>query len=272
MRKEWENWEIEYLKNNLNKKTFVEIAEVLNRTRNSVQMKSNKLGLKVEDKYFYDKNYFENINNEEKAYWLGFIAGDGYIIRNERQAELGIELNEIDYDHLKKFNKCLKGNVEVKFRQRKDSRTLNNYKMCLIRFYSWKLVDDLIKLGIIPNKSLVIKFPNISSKFYIPFLRGYFDANGSLCLNKKRESLQCDFCSGSIEMIESIRKILFELEINSYITYEKESKAIRLNIKGLNNSYNFCKLLYENSKIYLDRKYNKFYRLCEENHIVERVK
>ena len=30
-------------------------------------------------KYSCDENYFECIDNEEKAYWLGFIYADGYI-------------------------------------------------------------------------------------------------------------------------------------------------------------------------------------------------
>jgi hypothetical protein len=30
-------------------------------------------------KYFIDENYFEFINSEEKAYWLGWIASDGHL-------------------------------------------------------------------------------------------------------------------------------------------------------------------------------------------------
>ena len=201
---------------------------------------------------------------------MGFIAGDGYTAKSQRNAELGIELNEMDYEHLKKFNKCLKGNVEVGFRQRFDERTQKTYKTCFIRFYSNKLVDDLIKLGITPNKSLSICFPNIEQNYYIPFLRGYFDSNGCIQLNKKRNYIKCDYASGSIEMINSLRKILLEYGINSYIIYEK-TKNIRLCINGMKNAFNFCNLIYKNSNIHLPRKYNKFYLLTDKCNIEQRI-
>lgn len=272
MRKEWNDSEIEFIKDNLQKLSFAEMAVHLNRTRSSVQLKCSKMGVKKGSKYFYNKDYFEKIDSEEKAYWLGFIAGDGYIVKAERNAELGIELNEIDYEHLKKFNKCLKGNVEVGFRKRFDERTKNEYKMCFIRFYSNKLVDDLIKLGITPNKSLSICFPTIQQKYYVPFLRGYFDANGCISFNKKRNCISCDYASGSIDMINSLRKILFEeYGINSYIIQEK-TKTIRLYIKGMKNAFNFCNLIYKDSNIHLPRKYNKFYLLTKECNIEQRIK
>ena len=30
-------------------------------------------------KYFYDDNYFEKIDSEDKAYYLGFLYADGYV-------------------------------------------------------------------------------------------------------------------------------------------------------------------------------------------------
>lgn len=39
-------------------------------------------------KYNYNDNYFENIDTEEKAYWLGFIAADGSIVNNNRALEI----------------------------------------------------------------------------------------------------------------------------------------------------------------------------------------
>ena len=34
-------------------------------------------------KYNVNDSYFEKIDTEHKAYWLGFIYADGYIIKNE---------------------------------------------------------------------------------------------------------------------------------------------------------------------------------------------
>jgi len=35
-------------------------------------------------KYFFDDTYFENINTEEKAYWLGYMYADGCVRINKR--------------------------------------------------------------------------------------------------------------------------------------------------------------------------------------------
>jgi hypothetical protein len=55
-------------------------------------------------KYTLDEHYFEAIDTEEKAYWLGFIATDGWITKTG----LGIGLNVKDRSHLELFSRCVK--------------------------------------------------------------------------------------------------------------------------------------------------------------------
>jgi hypothetical protein len=40
--------------------------------------------------------------------------------------------------------------------------------------------NDLIDKGIVPNKSLILKPPSISKEYYLPFILGYFDGDGSI--------------------------------------------------------------------------------------------
>lgn len=49
-------------------------------------------------KYSLNENYFEEIMNEEQAYWLGFLAADGYI--SEKRGTVVLELQEQDLEHL----------------------------------------------------------------------------------------------------------------------------------------------------------------------------
>lgn len=44
---------------------------------------------------------FEKIDNEEKAYWLGFLYADGNVSLKEDKIELS--LAEKDLNHIKKF-------------------------------------------------------------------------------------------------------------------------------------------------------------------------
>lgn len=270
----WSEKDLNFLKENYTKFSNQELSEKLNRTKSAIQLKISRLGLKREDKYSYDKNFFENIDTEEKAYWLGFIYADGYVQKNteKRNYELGIELQIGDINHLKKFNKSIKGNLEVKTKEKFDKRYNHFNTHCIIRLYSTKIVNDLINLGVIPNKSHVIKFPNIRKDLEIHFIRGFFDGDGCLQLDKKRKHHRFDFACASIDFVNTLReKIYNNYCINSYIVQEK-SGIYRLNIRGLTNSYLFGKLLYENANIYLDRKYKKFYDIVNDYDIINRVK
>lgn len=52
--------------------------------------------------------------------------------------------------------------------------------MCKIVLNSKKMSNDLIDKGIVPNKSLVLKPPKINKKYYLPFILGYFDGDGTI--------------------------------------------------------------------------------------------
>lgn len=55
----------------------------------------------------YNRHIFDNIDNEEKAYWLGFILADGYL--NLDKHMLRIKLGNKDKQHLIKFIKFIGG-------------------------------------------------------------------------------------------------------------------------------------------------------------------
>ena len=35
-------------------------------------------------KHFFNENYFENIDTEEKYYWLGVVSADGCIVKSSK--------------------------------------------------------------------------------------------------------------------------------------------------------------------------------------------
>jgi hypothetical protein len=59
---------------------------------------------------FPHKNFFNNLDSEEKTYWLGFICADGWL--DERDKAVGISLSKKDKQHLKKFADLL--GIEIK--------------------------------------------------------------------------------------------------------------------------------------------------------------
>lgn len=255
---EWSKQELEFLKKKYSVMTQKEIAKILKRTRTAINIKASKLGLKK--RYEYNENYFESIDSEDKAYWLGFIWADGSITHkpDEHRYELSIELQASDASHLRKFNKSLNGNLPVSIRERVSSFEKypdKIYNTSLIRIHSKKMVEDLIKLNCIEDKSHNIDMPNIEDKYMWHFIRGFFDGDGCVSYQDKKTNLRCDFTSVSIKLINHLREWLYKNGINSYITMD--SNKYRLCISGRQFNLKFLSQIYDKSTIYLERKYKK---------------
>lgn len=262
----WSCEEIEYLKENYNQKSIKEIAEYLNRTENSVRLKANKNGLK-KSPYNCDYGFFKSIDSEEKAYWFGFVAADGWISINasSNAGVVGIELQYRDINHLKKFNKSICGNYKIDTL----SRTCNVstypdkvHQMCRIRIFSMDMVNDLYKLGVTKDKTYCFHMPDMPENLMKHFIRGYFDGDG--CVRTRTRKLKsgkvveypvCDFSSVDINFLEELRSYLYEkLNICSYI-YVEDSGCHRLCIHKNEHTMTFLNHLYGDAQIYLDRKY-----------------
>ena len=133
-------------------------------------------------KYYFNENFFEVINTEEKAYWLGFIAADGCIVPprvgTTSGACLKIRLHPKDREHLEKFILALNSNLVIKDR---INTGFSEGQPCIdLEINSIKMVRDLIDKGIVPHKSLILEPPKIDPKFNLHFIRGYFDGDGSI--------------------------------------------------------------------------------------------
>ena len=275
MRKQWNEQEIEFLKNNYSEMTNKEIAEKLGRTKTSIDIKANKLGLKSSI-YTCNLDYFKEIDSEEKAYWLGFIYADGWVEYKEGSTHtLGIELSIVDIEHLRKFNKSIEGNYKITTRIMHLEETDKDYEMCCIRVCKKTFVDHLIDKGVIPNKSFDITMPNIPENLFSHFIRGFFDGGGCLAhgttkyKNKTQDVIKADFTCGSIEFINSLRSILFDNGINSHVVSERNH--YRLRIGGLKNTHEFLEYIYKDATIYLDRKYEKRKFYYEKYNLKERI-
>lgn len=125
-------------------------------------------------KYFFRENYFENIDSEDKAYWLGFIWADGYINKDSLEIEIHIK----DKDHLVEFQEDLCDNHKLYDRERQTTHS------CRLTLGSQKLVSDLVNLGY-KNKLVPVNLPEQLERH---FIRGLFDGDGSVGFYKGRGS------------------------------------------------------------------------------------
>lgn len=269
----WAPDDIRFLSEHFSEYSIQELADKLYRTPNSVKVKANKLGLK---KYPYncDYKFFSRIDTEDKAYWLGFISADGWVSINHdtNSGCLGIELQASDIDHLRKCNKSLSGNYKIVNRQSTYSISTNPDKVndhCMLRIYSISLVRDLMKLGVVPNKTYGMDLPIIPDELMRHYIRGYFDGDGCVRIRTRQTKKGakrypiCDIVSYNKIFLEQLRSYLYSHEnICSYIYKDKEH-CYRLYIHKLDHTISFLNYIYNDSNVYLDRKYYKYKEILE---------
>ena len=221
------------------------IRNLLN--KHHIKTRGNKQG------YPRDEFYFNKIDTQEKAYWLGFLYADGYI-HNLNNA---ISIDIIDLEHIKKFQKAIKANNH-KIIETKDNRFKNAKPLYHFSIKDEQLHKDLIKWGCVPQKSLILeKIPNIPRDFVSDFIRGYFDGDGSIHYLQGTNNFRISFL-GTESFLNDVQK---ELQTNVSLQHPPAiGKAYCLQVGGRKQVVRILDYLYKNSNesIRLNRKYQKY--------------
>jgi intein/homing endonuclease len=247
--RDWEKLkrEIVSLRNqNYSVMQIVKELKVCDKTVMKYLKESGISGRKSTRKDHFDENYFEKIDTEDKAYFLGLMYADGnvYLKRNRVQ----ITLVNSDGYILEAFQKFI-GSTSKLYSDR------GKYTKIILE--SEKLTKHLIELGCVPNKSLVLKFPQedqLPVHLLNHFIRGYFDGDGHVSNRKNYWYINM---TSSKEFIESLIEIFDSLKIEytgPYKRYKKnELSAHSVFIKS-KSSVKFHEFLYRDATIFLKRK------------------
>lgn len=208
-----------------------------------------------------NENFFKKWS-PEMAYVLGFFTADGNMSPHLNGGRY-VEFTSCDRELIKKTRSLLKSNHKISSR----TRSVNQQIAYRIQMGSMVLYEDLISLGLTPNKSLTIKFPKIPSGYLNDFVRGYFDGDGCVYLkknwakdrNKSRWVFQTRFTSGSKKFLEGLHEVLKNHKIcKGGCLYDKKSgyELVFSHYDGL-ALYRF---MYDNvsAEMYLERKHNIF--------------
>lgn len=132
-------------------------------------------------KYQVNQEYFKNLDSSEKAYVLGFLHADGNVCEN--YVKFGQVI--INKDIVEKVNIALNSNYPIRELQPKNGNLFYE-----VSFHSVTMCKDLEKLGIVPNKSLILEFPTFISDLLMPhFIRGYFDGDGCIWDGKPKKMM-----------------------------------------------------------------------------------
>lgn len=207
-------------------------------------------------KYTFNTDFFKIIDNEEKAYWLGFISADGYL--NKKGNTLGICLNEKDKNHLEKFKKSIEYTGEIKSRKGKYSIDYKETNKVTLEIYSTELSKDLNRLGLDYQKSYSLKAMSIPLTLINHFIRGYFDGDGCVFeYSKKISTYNCGFTfTGTKEFLTYVNDNLPE-KCKNLIFDKRTTSSYTLYLASIKRFLITKEFLYKNATIYLDRKYDK---------------
>lgn len=254
-------------------KSIKEICEELTVDYMSVKRALNKNGIELRSlsealrKYNLDENYFDNIDTPNKAYMLGFLYADGNVGKNKYTMQ--IALQEEDKHILEQFKIELNTDIPLYFKESKDKNRKNTYALIINNKH---MHQSLIDKGVVPQKTFVIKFPEfLNEKLISHFIRGYFDGDGCFCLSKRKDRpssyhtiftlIGTDiFCQRIKEIIES------KLNVHCSICYchKKYDSPIRcLSISGRKNCQKILDWIYDDAKMFLIRKKNKYLEFCK---------
>lgn len=235
----------------------------INTRKISETLKGENVIIRNRRKFFYDENFFSQIDNKLKAYWLGFLYADGCVRDIKGGYVLKIKLSCLDENHLMSFLNHIGSNqTELrsetsKFKGSNGKEYESTGKVLLVN--SKKMVNDLVKLGCGQNKTKNIEFPNIDSELIPSFILGYFDGDGCITQKKIKNNLyySVTFTSGSEKFLDSIKIELLNFGLKSISKYNYETFH-RLQISNKVDLIKLKDYYYSENKFCLERKKNKF--------------
>lgn len=210
-----------------------------------------------------NERFFENIDSEEKAYFLGLLISDGNVFKDNtgRQASISITLDLNDEYILQKFKEVLNINTSIS----KDGRGCGQ-----IAIRSNLMADDLKQYGVVPRKSYTTYLPKINDIYMSHLIRGILDGDGSILAKPSpkqdghnRYLHSISFC-GSHQLMEDIAEYLYNnLQLKQPIqVYNYPDKNLSdIHIQNYEDMEKIGNWLYKDATIYLIRKnniYNSF--------------
>jgi intein-encoded DNA endonuclease-like protein len=212
-------------------------------------------------RYVVNDLYFDNIDTEEKAYWLGFLFADGYIRERKTGNSLEIKLSVKDSKHLELFRDSLESNHQIVYSENKVKYKggFSVAEMCHLAIYSSKLVSSIKKQGVHSRKTFTIKKPDIKPELIHHFIRGYFDGDGCFTYIKNIKNATNIACASN-----DFREFLIE-ELHRNDINIKYYGGIQLYLQNKIDNLKFYDYIYKNSTIYLDRKKEKYEEFRKDN-------
>jgi intein/homing endonuclease len=255
--------------------TIVEISEILNCSKNSINKWVKDIILSNEDyyrinsrqaKHSYNVELFRN-SNGIIYYLLGSFISDGCVDKNLRK----ISISSKDEDWLLSIAKVLC--------PEKLPRKIKMSNCYVLEIHNKQIVNWFTNNECVPRKSLIVKMPTIPNEYLSHFIRGLFDGDGSITITKQpfgiTKQLRIYIVSASKTFVEELSKTFDANRLDHKITTisGKNRSILGRELKDYNDCYRiiftgskavkFCEFIYHSKNIYLDRKYQIYQKYLD---------
>lgn len=246
-------------------KTTQEIGMMYNVADETIRRWLDKYGVgRRQSKYTIDEYYFDNIDDQNKAYFLGLLYADGY--HNIQKHSISITLQLEDRHILESFSELMQSTRPLHFVNNnvKNVNWSDCYKFTIINKH---VSDMMLKYGVSQAKSLTLDFPYwLSKELYPHFIRGYFDGDGHIVKSKYKYGMSIvgteRFCSA----LQNIFLNDLGVESHMYISTTPDKSTRTLMITNKRSSKIFFDYIYNDANLYLKRKHD-VYKLKYYNNI-----
>ena len=228
------------------KVTFHTISNILERNNIARNNKYKNINL--------NENYFEKIDSNDKAYFLGFMLTDGNVSLNENIIRLSLSSKDEEILNIFKEKTGNENKICIREDEKHSERTFQ------LRSKKWK--DDLAKYGVVPQKTFISEMPVLSTDMMPHLIRSMIDGDGWISFN----SHQIGFC-GNEKTVNQLKEYLVKT-LNVYdakIIHASENLwqvtwASQTDIEKIGN------YIYQNKdNCFLSRKYNNFLQIIHGN-------
>ena len=223
-----------------------------------IPRRSNKENSRI---YTYDMDFLSSIDSEEKAYWLGFLYADGYVTSTNVPA-VGLSLAIKDRGHVEKFRRALNASQPIR-----EYTTTGGYtpgcRYCRLLLIGQQFYDNAVRQGILEHKTHVLAPPSIPEEFNRHFIRGYFDGDGSLtsyvnAYNTVTYTLKFTGTKALLNWINDQVEQNCGFRTKNLYKRRPTDVVVSLEFGSTKRTLAVAHWLYQNSHVYLDRKYQRY--------------
>ncbi|MBB4826009.1 hypothetical protein HNO89_003246 [Sporosarcina luteola] len=181
-----------------------------------------------------NEDFFKSWTNE-MAWVLGLFITDGHVNKDVHS----VYLSQKDVTLLQKVATLMEASEVI-------AEPTGTRKTHLLIINSKVIKSDLEKLGITPNKSRSVRFPDVPEEFLPAFVRGVIDGDGWV----QASGYVMNVTSASQEFASSLLKVFMAWNLRAEITTEETKSGLdifRIWVKGKTELPKLADIIYRNS-------------------------